>query len=221
MNCLLSLLRSCCTRGPHARTGQQSHLTLPAPYLPTSAVCSSLACCVSLVSATIFTCTTGREGIQRAAPAPPTTCTASTHHHLHSQHLPPPTSTENMSFFTHALSWKMSFTLHVCQTSRKDTINANTHTHAHTPLAPCPAISNHTGQLHDPTRTVIDGHLEPYKSSVGSQPSLNAAAQRRSINVTTTQWNYNTALKGPRQLMRNAQHSDRELGLTSSPAAAG
>ena len=155
-----------------------------------------------------------------AQPAPPTTCTASTTHHLHGQHHPPQLKICPFSP-TPSRGRCLSHCTQTKRAGRIPSMQTHTHTHTHTPLAPCPAISNHTGQLHDPTRTVIDGHLEPYESSVGSQPSLNAAAQRRSINVTTTQWNYNTASKGPRQLMRNAQHSGRELGLTSSPAAAG
>ena len=58
-----------CTRGSSA--GQQSQLTLSSPYLVSSAARSSLACCVSLVSATILTCRTGQgEGAIQACPAP-------------------------------------------------------------------------------------------------------------------------------------------------------
>ena len=155
-----------------------------------------------------------------------------------------------MSFFTHALSWKISFTLHTGRV-HGDAINqcthtdTDTHTHTHTLVsrgqcysclncykssvdrecqlanggrngvshtrlcthihthkhtdtssAPGSIVRHHTRQLHDPTRTVNDGHFEPDQSSISSQSSVNAAAQCRGINVPTAQRDHNTASEG-------------------------
>ena len=70
------------------------------------------------------------------------------------------------------------------------------HTHTDTSSAPGSIVRHHTRQLHDPTRTVNNGHFEPDQSSISSQSSVNAAAQCRGINVPTAQRDHNTASEG-------------------------
>ena len=62
-------------------------------------------------------------------------------------------------------------------------------------ISPDSLIPEQCCQIGSPSRPVTDGHYESLQTSISGQSSLQAPAQHRRVNVTTTQWDDHPEMK--------------------------